>query len=89
MTRLILTVIALSIAVGIAAAFAQLGQPAPMVPYSQPGGSMLGLGGPMIPNAGAGSGPTPPVGNDLLLEDNASFLLLEDGTSNLCLESGC
>ena len=62
MTRLILTVIALSIAVGIAAAFAQLGQPAPMVPYSQPGGSMLGLGGPMIPNAGAGSGPTPPVG---------------------------
>ena len=54
MTRLILTVIALSIAVGIAAAFAQLGQPYPMVPYSQPGGSMLGPSGPMIPGGSSG-----------------------------------
>jgi len=60
MMRLTLTIVALSIAVGIAAAFAQLGQPMPMIPYSQPAGSMLNLGGPMIPgNAGGGSGPPP------------------------------
>jgi hypothetical protein len=67
MSKLVALVIVLSVAVGIAAAFAQFGQPMPMVPYSQPGGPMLGLGGPMIPgNAGGGSGPTPPTSNALL-----------------------
>jgi hypothetical protein len=67
MTRIVAAIIVLTIVVGIAAAFAQVGQPMPMVPYSQPGGSMLGLGGPMIPgNAGGGSGPTPPTSNALL-----------------------
>jgi len=56
MTRLVFLVAALSIAVGIAAAFAR---PMPMIPYSQPAGPMTGLGGPMIPGNVGSSGPPP------------------------------
>lgn len=55
MRRVLLVVVAVAALAG--AAVAQIGLP-PMVPYSVPGGPMLGRNGPMIPNTQ--STPTPP-----------------------------
>jgi len=53
-------------AIIIALATAALARQMPMIPYSQPSGSMLGLGGPMIPgNIGGGSPPPPTCSNKL------------------------
>jgi hypothetical protein len=81
-----IVVIAALCLLGAATAIAQLAMP--MIPYTQPAGPMLGLGGPMIPGNVGGSGP-PPISGKLLLVDGVSFLLQTDGTSKICLAGGC
>lgn len=88
--KIALTIAAALIALGAAAAFAQIpNSNAPMLPYFAPLGPMQsgGLGGPMIP--GTVTNAAPPISGKLLLADGSSFLLQTDGTSKICLSGGC